>query len=79
MKYAKDSVACRNEPVAMGIAIEKLDYEMKKPIAQGTASLKGAVFAVINASDHKIATKDGRQVSTIQDLTDYSNDAVSYN
>ncbi len=78
MKYAKDAVACRNKPVSMGIAIEKLDYEMKKPIAQGVASLKGAIYAVINASDHKIATKDGRQVSTIQDLTDYSNDAVSF-
>lgn len=78
MKYAKDAVACRNKPVSMGIAIEKLDYEMKKPIAQGVASLKGATYAVINASDHKIATKDGRQVSTIQDLTDYSNDAVSF-
>ncbi len=78
MKYAKDAVACRNKPVSMGIAIEKLDYEMKKPIAQGVASLKGATYAVINASDHKIATKDGRQVSTIQDLSDYSNDAVSF-
>jgi len=78
MKYAKDAVACRNKPVSMGIAIEKLDYEMKKPIAQGVASLKGAIYAVINASDHKIATKNSRQVSTIQDLTDYSNDAVSF-
>lgn len=78
MKYAKDAVACRNKPVSMGIAIEKLDYEMKKPIAQGVASLKGAMYAVINASDQKIATKDGRQVPTIQDLSDYSNDAVSF-
>lgn len=79
MKYAKDAVACRNKPVAMGIAIEKLDYEMKKPIAQGTASLKGAVYAVINASDNPVAKKDGSRVNTIQMLSGYSNDAVSYN
>ena len=78
MKYKYDAVACRDLPYAMGIAIEKLDKEMKKPFAQGKSSLKGAMYAVINASDHTIATKDGTQVATIQSLSDYSNDAVSF-
>ena len=78
MKYERDAIACRDKPYGMGIAIEKLDYEMKRPIVQGTASLKGAVYAVINASDHAIARDDGVQISTIQSLSDYSNDAVSY-
>jgi len=78
MKYMFDETACRDKPYSIGIAIEKLDYEMKRPFAQGKASLKGAMYAVINASNNDIATEDGRRVTTIQRLNDYSNDAVSY-
>lgn len=59
-----DAYATRDKIYASGIAIQKVDAEMKKQVPQGIGTLKDAEFTIINASDYSIRNVDGRDIAT---------------
>ena len=57
-----------------GIAVPKIDHELKEGVAQGDATLEGAVIGIYNASDNAIVY-EGRQVQPGQQVTTIRTDA----
>lgn len=60
-KTAKDfSFTCKNDPIRGAVTIQKFDNDDNTANEQGEATLAGAVFKIVNNSDHKVYTdRDG--------------------
>lgn len=61
----------KESAITGGIAVPKIDHELKKGVAQGDATLEGAVIGIYNASENAIdyqgkAVQPGAQVTTIK-------------
>lgn len=69
--HPDDAVACRDQIYRGGVAIQKIDKEMGWQTAQGMGTLKGAEFAILNASESSVRNIDGKDIKSVIKRKDF--------
>lgn len=60
-----DEYATRDQIFRSGIKIQKIDREMEYQTAQGSATLEGSEFTIINASDYSVRNNQNKDVESV--------------
>ncbi len=63
-----DAFATRDQIYRAGISVQKVDEELQEARPQGTGTMKGAIFTILNASQDSIRNKDGHDIPSIMDV-----------
>lgn len=69
--HEDDFVACRDQIFRGGLAVQKIDKEMGWQTAQGTSTLKGAEFAILNASKSSVRNAEGKDIKSVITRKDF--------